>query len=164
MNPWALLGGLVAGILIACGIAYGGYRFGVDATESKYLNAQLVAADKVIVRDRIIEKQVPQIITKYVQTTTTVEVTHEVTVKEIDDVLDEHCVMPHGFAELLVAFANSRDGQLPDSDAIAKYAGVYGCRETAKAIADDLRAGYINTARLYGLQGYVKAKQLASQP
>lgn len=160
MNPYALLAAILGGIALACGLAYSGYRFGVDATEGKYLNQQLTQADKIIVHDRIVEREVPKIITKYVQTTTTVEVSHETIVKEIADVLDEHCTMPHGFAELLVAFANSPDGQLPDSQAVTRYAGIYGCRETAKAIADDLRAGYINTARLEGLQGYVKAKQL----
>jgi hypothetical protein len=163
MNLYLLGGAFLAGVALVCGVAWGGYEWGADSVRSANLAKELTQAQKVVVRQQILERQVPTIVTKYVQTTTTVEVSHETLVKEIADVLDEHCVMPHGFAELLVAFANSRDGQLPDPQAVARYAGIYGCRETAKAIADDLRAGFLNTARLEGLQGYVKAKQLAEK-
>lgn len=155
MSPWALIGGGVAMLVLILG----SFNVGRVYERAGVIEADLKRADKVIVRLETINKVVPKIVTKTV--TREVEV-----VKEVDRVvtashhmLAPDCVLPGDFGLLLVAAANGDDPAAPGS--AAQYAGGYDCRQTLAAILSDLRAGWVNSARLEGLQQYEK---LVAQP
>lgn len=142
--------GVIAGILVAVAIFMGGVKTGVAINENTTIKADLTRADKIIVRDKIIIKEVPKIVTKVV--TREVEVTKEVerVVAKIPDLLAPDCVLPDRYGMLLVAAANGIDPTAAGgADA---FAGEYGCRQTLAAVLADLQAGWRNSARLDGLQ------------
>lgn len=149
MNPWVLVG---FGVLVIS-TALGSFHVGQVYERAGFIEADLRKAEKVIVKQVEVIREVPKIVTKVV--TREVEV-----VKEIERVsvaaqtmLSPDCVMPDSFGLLLVAAANGVDPASPDA---LGASGSYDCIETITAILTDLRDGYKNTARLAGLQEWAK--------
>ena len=146
MNPWILLAAAVA--LIASFLA--GVGVGKDLKQGEWDSAELTRAEKVIVRERVIAKEVPKIVTKVV--TRDVEVEKEVE-RVVTIIKTVDCVLPPEFGRMLVNSANAIDGSTGGVD---EAPGAYECREVLEAIAKDYGAGKRNSNRLAGLQEYVR--------
>lgn len=142
---WALIGGALFTVMVA----FGGYRAGEASAGLDCAAKQALVTDKIITQQRVIIKEIPKIITKYVADTTTIERTYETTIKELPDVFDANCTMPKRWGELFVNAANGRAASDPGSATPSPAS--YGCLETAKATLSDLKAGSANTAQLTGL-------------
>lgn len=153
MNLYALLGGV--GLAVA--LFFGGWYCGGAVEKLDRAQERATELDRIVKVDRILIKEVPKIVTKTV--TREVEVTKEVerVVTASDHLLNPDCVLPGNFGMLLVAAANGID----PAGSVDEIAGAYGCREVLAAILSDLRAGWINSARLEGLQQY---ERLVAQP
>lgn len=153
-NPWVLLGVFLTWGASLVAVGWWQRHDGALSARLDAAAAEASRVDKIIVRDRIIEKEVPKIVEKVVTRTVTVtkEVDHVVTKIEHD--IPPDCVLPDNYGVLLVAAAR---GLNPDAPGVADaLAGAYGCREVLAATLHDLKAGWINTARLDGLQEYVR--------
>jgi hypothetical protein len=158
VKQYALLIALVAGIAICVGCFGVGYKAGhavaaLDAQQQK--NVEL---DHVVTVQKVLIREVPKIVTRVVHTETTIEKEVDRVITESHHMLAPDCVLPGDFGMLLVAAANGID---PAARGVDGISGTYGCRETLAAILTDLRAGWINSARLEGLQQYEK---LVSSP
>ena len=150
MSPYALVAGGVAML----GLILGSFHVGRVYERAGHTAADLVQAERVIVKQEIVVKEVPKIVTKTV--TREVEVVKEVerVVTAANHMLAPDCVLPGDFGLLLVAAANGDDPTSPG--ATAHLTGGYDCRETLAAILADLQAGWRNSARLEGLQAWAK--------
>lgn len=146
--------GVLGGIFLAVVIFMGGVKAGVAYTENTTIKADLLRAEKVIVRTEMLVQEVPKIVTKTV--TREVEVVKEVerVVTAAHSMLAPDCVLPDNFGLLIVAAANGVDPQAPGSTDEAR--GRYDCHETLEAVLSDLQAGWVNSARLAGLQSWAK--------
>ena len=146
--------GVIGGLVMASAIFGFGVRVGAKMEENTTIKADLTRADKVIVRQEILIREVPKIVTKVV--TKEVEVVKEVdrVVAQIENVLAPDCVLPDNYGFLLVAAAKGVDPAAAGESDEAR--GAYGCREVLKATLADLQAGWRNTARLEGLQEWAK--------
>jgi 3-oxoacyl-[acyl-carrier-protein] synthase III len=146
--------GIVGGLVIASAIFGFGVRVGAKLEENATIKADLTRADKVIVKQTEVIREVPKIVTRVVTKEVTVEKEVERVIVASHKLLAPDCVLPDNFGMLLVAAANGAD---PGSSAtFDAYAGGYGCTETLAAILSDLRAGWRNSARLEGLQEWAK--------
>lgn len=158
-NPWVLLGAVLGGIAIAVGIAAGGYKWGYSVAALDAAGKENARLDHIIVRERVVEKEVPKIVEKTVTRTVTVTKEVERVVTKIEHDIPPDCVLPDRYGLLLVAAARGLD---PDAPGVADaLSGAYGCREVLEATLHDLKAGWINTARLDGLQAWAR---LVTQP
>lgn len=160
MNPYVIIAALVFFALSCAGSA----RVGWKVRDADAQKERAEAAEKVIVRERIINKEVPKIVTRVVEKR--VEIVKEVerVVTKIPDLVAADCVLPDNYGFLLVAAANGIDPQAArGADALR---GAYGCREVLTATLRDLEAGYVNTQRLYGLQSWAElvTKEGPSEP
>lgn len=143
---------VVLGAVLLLGIGGGGFRLGSEIKQAQWDREKLVAADHIVRVDKIIQVEVPKIVTRVVTKTVTVEkeVSHVQAV--VNENIPADCILPDKFGMLLVAAARGID---PDSPAAAAISGAYGCREVLDATLRDLKAGYKNTATLEGLVAYV---------
>lgn len=149
-NPWIIVGFLVA--LIAASL--GGGRVGAMLERGKWEAKELTRAEKLIVRQEVLIREVPKIVVKTVTKEVTVEKEVERVVTVVDKIIAPDCVLPDGFGMLLVAAARGLD---PEAPGVAdETRGTYGCRETLDATLSDLKAGWRNTARLDGLQEWAR--------
>lgn len=154
MNPYAIGAAVLAGIVLAVGLAFGGYKAGVGVTEAAWEAKEIARVEKIVVRDHVVEREVPKIVERVVTRTVTVEKEVERVRTVVEKSIPADCVLPDRYGLLLVAAARGLDPDAPGSaDALA---GTYGCRETLDATLADLKAGWINTERLAGLQEYVR--------
>lgn len=161
MNPYVLLAAVLGGIALAIGIAAGGYKAGFAVAALDAAGKENARLDKIIVQDRVIEKEVPKIVERVVTKTVTVTKEVERVVTKIEHDIPADCVLPDRFGLLLIAAARGLD---PDAPGVADaLGGAYGCREVLTATLHDLKAGWNNTATLEGLQDYERAKQLAKE-
>lgn len=153
MNLYALLGGV--GLAVA--LFFGGWYCGGAVEKLDRVQERATELDRIVKVQQVVIKEVPKIVTKTV--TREVEVTKEVerVVTASNHMLNPDCVLPGNFGMLLVAAANGID----PAGSVDEIAGTYGCHETLAAVLSDLRAGWINSARLEGLQQYEK---LVAQP
>ena len=150
-------GWLILAVAVACG--GGGFVVGKRLEVASELDRELTRATKVIAVQRDVIREVPKIIEKYVQTTVTIKEETERVIEVTPKRLPDDCIMPTGFGELLVGAAR---GITPNaSGTIDETAGTYGCAEILTATVRDLQAGRTNSARLAGLQEYVR---LTSSP
>lgn len=144
---------LIVGAIFTIVVAAGGYKAGSAVTALNYEQARAGEVDKLVVHQQVVIKEVPKIVAKYIQTTTTVETETTHVITKVPDLLAADCLMPSQFGQLLVAAANGVD---PDNGPeFAKYAGEYGCREVLKATLLDLKSGWKNTAHLEAVEQYV---------
>lgn len=142
---WAVIDGALFTVLVA----FGSYKAGEAVAGLDYQAKLSLQKDNIITRDRLVIKEIPKIITKYVADTTTVERTYETTIKELPDVFDVNCTMPKRWGEL---FSNAARGSAPsDPQSTPPTPQSYGCLETAKATLSDLKAGTENTSQLSAL-------------
>jgi hypothetical protein len=149
-----LAGAGIGGILLAMAIAAGGYKAGYAVAALDAAGKENARLDRIIVRERVVAKEVPKIVEKVVTKTVTVTKEVERVVTKIQHDIPPDCVLPDRYGVLLVAAARGLD---PDAPGVADaLAGTYGCREVLAATLADLRAGYINTARLEGLQAWAR--------
>ncbi len=155
MNVYAILGVLLMGAA-AC---FASFEIGAKVERSTWLAKEVKVQERIIYRDRVIEKEVPTIVTKVVTKTVTVEKEVERVVEIAAKVIPADCVLPAHYGGLLVAAANGRDTEAAGG-ADAPPAE-YGCLETLDATLADLKAGWVNSARLAGLQQWVA---LATSP
>lgn len=146
--------GVVGGLVIASAIFGFGVRVGAKLEENATIKADLTRADKVIVKQVEVIREVPKIVTRVVEREVTVEKEVERVVTVANSMLAPDCVLPDNFGLLLVSAANGVDPAAPG--AVDAFAGKYDCRETLAAVLSDLRAGWRNTARLEGLQQWAK--------
>lgn len=142
---WALIGGAIFTVLVALGA----FRAGERSSELDCQAEKNTALDKIIVKQQVLIKEVPKIVTEYVQTTTTVENTYHETITKVPSVFDPSCTMPPWWGELFVAAANGQS--FDPSRTVGKVPGSYGCTETATATLKDLSAGSQNSAQLVGV-------------
>lgn len=150
MNPYVL----IAGFLMALAMLGGTFRLGVKYERGQQAEAKVKEVEKIVYRDRVIEKEVPKIVTKVVEKRVEVEKEVERVVTKIPDLVAADCVLPDNFGFLLVAAANGIDpASARGTDALR---GAYGCREVLEATLRDLEAGYVNSERLAGLQRWVE--------
>lgn len=150
MNPYALAAAAIGGVVLAVVLALGGYKAGAAVVQSKWNEAELARAEKIIVRERVIAKEVPKIVVQTVEREKVVEKEVERVVTVIPKILAPDCVLPDGFGMLLVSAANGVDPTAPGAP--NAFSGGYDCRATLAAILTDLEAGWQNSARLHGLQ------------
>lgn len=150
MNPYLWLAGLL--FVLAC--SAGSYRIGVKVERSEWLAKKVEVQEKIIYRDRVIEKEVPKIVTRVVEKRVEVEKEVERVVTVIPKVLAPDCVLPDGFGLLLASAANGIDPTAPGG--ASTFAGTYDCREVLAAVLTDLEAGWVNSQRLQGLQQWVE--------
>jgi hypothetical protein len=148
MNIYAVLGG----VALAVGLFFSGVTVGTKIERLDRVQERATELDRVIVHQQIVIKQVPKIVTRVVEKEVTVEKEVERVVTASNHMLAPDCVLPGDFGMLLVAAANGVD----PTGSVDEIAGKYGCRETLAAILSDLRAGWVNSARLEGLQQYEK--------
>lgn len=146
---WAVIGGAIFTVLVA----FGGYRAGTATAGLECAGERAAAVDKIITQDKIIIREVPKIITKYIQTTTTVENTYHDSTVLVPNLFDSSCIMPSWWGEL---FVNAANGVSNDPRTAGKAPGVYGCIETAKATLGDLKAGTANSAQAAGIQQWAQ--------
>lgn len=146
MNIYVFL----AGIAVAVALFMAGVKTGHTYAENTTIAADLKRADRMIVQQQVLVREVPKIVTRVV--TKEVEVVKEVerVVVQSHHLVAPDCVLPDNFGMLLVAAANGVDPEAAGSaDA---FRGGYGCRESLAAILTDLSAGWRNSTRLAGLQ------------
>lgn len=148
MNLYVFL----AGIGIAVAIFFGGYESGKKIERLDRVQERATELDHVITQQQVVIREVPKIVTKVVTKEVTVEKEVERVVIASQHVLAPDCVLPGDFGMLLVAAANGID----PAGNVDEITGRYDCRETLAAILSDLRAGWVNTSRLEGLQQYEK--------
>lgn len=146
---WALISGAIFTVLVALG----GFKAGESTSALECSAERARATDKIITRQEVIIKEVPKVITKYVQTTTTVENTYHDAQVLVPDLFDPNCVMPRWWGEL---FTNAANGIADDPRRAGQAARPYGCLETAKATLSDLSAGARNSAQLDGIQQWAR--------
>jgi hypothetical protein len=152
MNPWTILIAAAAGVALAVAIALGGYKAGYAAKGFEDAGVEATRTAKIITRQQVVIQEVPKIVEKVVTQTVTVTKEVERVVTQIAHDIPADCVLPDNYGVLLVAAARGLD---PDAPGVADgLAGTYGCREVLAATLRDLKAGWINTARLEGLQAY----------
>lgn len=149
MNIYAVLGG----VALAVALFFGGVTVGTKIERLDRVQERATELDRVIVHQQIVIKQVPKIVTRVVEKEVTVEKEVERVVTASNHMLAPDCVLPGDFGMLLVAAANGWD---PSAGGVDEARGTYGCHETLAAILSDLRAGWVNSARLEGLQQYEK--------
>lgn len=154
MNPYALIGGFLAAVLLV----FGSLKVGMAITQGKWDEAELVRAEKIVVRVKREVVEVPKIVERVVVQEKTVEKEVERVVTVIPRLLAPDCVLPDRYGELLVGAARGLEPD-PSTGRIAETAGTYGCREVLDATLRDLAAGWKNTGRAAGLQEYVRLKQ-----
>lgn len=144
---------VLGGVLLAVALFVGGVHVGRTYEKLDREQAKVTELDHIVTVQKVVIREVPKIVTKTV--TREIEVTKEVerVVTESQHLLAPDCVLPGDFGMLLVAAANGVD---PAAGGVDEITGTYGCRETLAAVLTDLRAGWINTARLEGLQEYQK--------
>jgi len=128
----------------------GSVKSGYEWAKGEEAQRDLVRAEKIIVRQKIVEVEVPKIVEKVVTRTLTVE-------KEVERVVEKIVTIPADCdaSELglfLTAAANGFDPSRPPDG----FVGAYGCREVLAATLHDLRAGWINTTRYDALKDWVK--------
>lgn len=149
MNPWLIVGAL----LLAAATGAGGIRIGMQMERTGWQEKEIARADKIIVKQEILIREVPKIVTKTVTKEKVIEKEVERVVTLIEKALPVDCALPDRYGELLVGAAR---GLEPDATGgIAETAGAYGCAEVLEATLSDLKAGWINSTRLAGLQEYV---------
>lgn len=148
LNPWALIGGALAAI------AYSALLIGLGEriAEGKQAKEKVKVVTQELVIERTLRINVPKIVTKTVTETVTVEKEVERVVEVIPRVISADCVLPPGYGELLVSAAQ---GNVRPPARIDEATGTYGCREVLTATLSDLKSGWVNSARLEGLQAFV---------
>lgn len=152
MNPWLLVGALM--LAVSTGIA--GFGIGKKLERQQWQERDLATAQKVIVRQQVLIREIPKIVTKVVTNERVIEKEVERVVTVIPKALPAGCVLPDGYGELLVGAAR---GIGPDAAGrIDETAGAYDCTEVLAATLKDLQAGWKNSARLAGLQEYEALK------
>ncbi len=149
--PWLLAGGLA--LALAAGL--GGYQLGAQVTDGKWTAKELARAERIVVRQEVLIREVPKIVTKTVERERIVEKEVDRVVTVIPRMLAPDCVLPERYGELLVGAARGIEPD-PSTGRIDVTAGTYGCREVLEATLRDLKAGAQNSARLAGLQDYVR--------
>ena len=139
----------IAGVLFCMALFGVGYKSGSAVAGLEIAQQRAGELDKIVVRDKIIQVEVPKIVTRV--STITVTKTNEVdnVILKSSEVLSSDCTMPLGYSELLIAAAK---GIEPSTGGSNGPAGEYGCREVLTATLKDLKAGWINSSRLEGLQ------------
>lgn len=142
----------LAGIGLAIALVAAGFEAGRKVERLDAVQERATELDHVVTQQQVVIKEVPKIVTKVVTREVTVEKEVQRVVTVSSHMLDPDCVLPGDFGMLLVAAANGVD---PTGD-IDEIAGKYGCREVLAAILSDLQSGWINSARLEGLQQYEK--------
>lgn len=150
MNVYALIGG----ILIAVAIFAGGVKAGRAMEGIEWAQEKAARQERVIVRQQKVIVEVPKIVERVVTRERVVEKEVDRVVTVVEKAIPVDCVLPDNFGMLLVSAARGLDPETPGvADATG---GAYGCRETLAATLADLKAGWINSARLEGLQQYVR--------
>lgn len=150
----------IISLLVATAIFFAGFKSGEAVTKVEWQQERAATDAKVIVVNKVVEKEVPKIVERVVTKTVTVEKEVERVVVQVEKAIPADCVLPDNYGMFLVAAARGLDPEAPGtSDALA---GAYGCREVLAATLADLRAGWINTARLDGLQEWERAVERAN--
>lgn len=144
----------IAGMVVISVSFMGGVKVGRTMEKNVTIEADLTHANLVHVKQVILIKEVPKIITKTVTKEVKVTEVVERVITQIDKAIPPDCVLPDNYGMLLVSAAHGIDGSTPGG--ANDFAGTYGCREVIEATLKDLRAGWRNTVRLDGLQSWAK--------
>ncbi len=132
MNPYVIGGAALGGILLAVALTLGGYKAGSAVVQSKWNEAEMNRAEKIVVRiqkEREIEQHV---VTEYVDRVRTITVKETEIRNEIATVVSADCVVP---ADLLLQLhAISRGITVKDSGATEDQAVGAPCRGVAEAL------------------------------
>lgn len=150
INPYVIIAALIF-YGVSC---VGSGRIGWKLRDSDAQKERAEMAEKVVVRERVITKEVPKIVTKVVEKRVEVEKEVERVVTVIPKVLAPDCVLPDGYGFLLVAAANGIDPTT--ARGASALTGAYDCRASLAAVLTDLEAGWVNTERLRGLQAWAE--------
>jgi hypothetical protein len=148
---------ILVGALLVSGVFGLGWKAGSAVASLDAAQARAGELDHIVAVDRIVEREVPKIVTQYVQTTTTVTTETEHVLLKVSDTLSPDCIMPTGYGQLLVAAARGIDPA--DTTGFNGLAGTYDCRAVLNATIKDLAAGRRNTSKLGALQAVVKLDQ-----
>lgn len=157
MNLYVLLGG----VALAIALFTGGAMCGSAIKQVEWDQEKAARTEASLVRERVLVREVPKIVTKVVTKEVTVTKEVERVVEKIPELIPVDCVLPDNYGLLLVAAANGVEPGTGDADA---FAGTYGCREVLDATLKDLKAGWVNTARLDGLQAWTRLTTQGGSP